>query len=58
MVLQDLTGWTANLDLHAGDRPAAIDDGAVAARVPAIGGHTRQQILLDQLEPNTFARRH
>ena len=48
----------ADLDLHAGDRLAAIDDRAEAARALAVGGAAGQLGFLDQLEADAFAGRH
>ena len=48
--------WSADLDLHAFDRFAAIDDGAVAARAVFVCRRiiflaAGELILLDQLKP-------
>ncbi len=49
----------ADLDFHALDRLAAIDDRAVAARA-AVGTAVAaaEDSFLHQLEPDAFARRH
>ena len=55
---KDFAVGTANLDLHAGDRPPAVNDGAIAARALGIGGAAGKLSLLDELEPDAFSGWH
>src|SRR6185437_7597604 len=58
-VRQDVAAGRADLDFHPGHRPAAIDHRAKAPRLVRFArGAARELILLDQLDPDSLARRH
>src|SRR5690606_10014472 len=58
VIALDLPLLSADLDVDAGQRLAAIDDRPVAGRARKIARGSGQPFFLDQLYPNAFARRH